>query len=605
MPEAVWNGFLRLSLVSCPVRLVLATRDTHVIHLDRLNARSGNPVAQQFVDARTGDVIGADAVVRGYATATGYISLSDDDLHGLASEPPNVIDISQFCQRAQIDRARFDHSYYIYPDGQLASDVLDSLRLAMRNTDRDAIAYVRLDGRERITLIEIHGAGLMLTTLRPPRILESDEFIERPESEVPGEMIEIAAGIISRRRVDSDANTMFDRYEDRVRSLLERKAGSSVPSPSAPPPPAPPSPAAALEPPPPVQTAPPPPPPQPTPEPEPEPAPVTTATSPDSGSPFEPEVLSVADGQVGAPVTHEEEAGAQAAPSEHEHNHEPSRSPVGAPPELSRLSQEMPDAESLAAEEGIAGAPVTHEEEARAQAAPPPEPEREPEPEPEPEPAPEPEPTPEPEPEVAAAPHVPEPAPEPVFAVPPPQPTPELPPEPAPTTSTALPVDHDAAEGGSQAPAHLAPEDTGRELGTEILLHIMGLGDRRFVEPGWAGHPGSHRQIEAMSIRPRDELEASALEFRVFAQEGRATAWVSNGNYAGTRGRQLPLTGFAVRPAAELRDRYDIIYEGCFFEGGVVGPKQNGEVCTSPISNDPLEAVRVSIVERGHGSPAE
>jgi hypothetical protein len=145
------------------------------------------------------------------------------------------------------------------------------------------------------------------------------------------------------------------------------------------------------------------------------------------------------------------------------------------------------------------------------------------------------------------------------------------------------------------------PHQPGRELGTEILLHIMGLGDRRFVEPGWAGHPGSHRQIEAMSIRPRDELEPSAIEFRVFAQEGRATAWVSNGNYAGTRGRQLPLTGFAVRPAPELRERFDIIYEGCFFEGGVVGPKQNGEICTSPITNDPLEAVRVSIIERSRG----
>ena len=155
----------------------------------------------------------------------------------------------------------------------------------------------------------------------------------------------------------------------------------------------------------------------------------------------------------------------------------------------------------------------------------------------------------------------------------------------------------------ARAERRLFTEETGdaegRELGTEILLHIMGLGDRRFVEPGWAGHPGSRRQIEAMSIRPREELEPSAIEFRVFAQEGRATAWVSNGNYAGTRGRQLPLTGFAVRPSPELRDRFDIVYEGCFFDGGVVGPKRNGEICTSPVANDPLEAVRVSIVEHG------
>jgi hypothetical protein len=165
-------------------------------------------------------------------------------------------------------------------------------------------------------------------------------------------------------------------------------------------------------------------------------------------------------------------------------------------------------------------------------------------------------------------------------------------------TEEEPPADTDQQQAAYDAPLRAGSGDGGRELGTEILLHIMGLGDRRFVEPGWAGHPGSRRQIEAMSIRPREELEASAIEFRVFAQEGRATAWVSNGNYAGTRGRQLPLTGFAVRPAMELRDRFDVVYEGCFFEGGVVGPRKNGEICTSSVANDPLEAVHVSIIER-------
>ena len=144
-----------------------------------------------------------------------------------------------------------------------------------------------------------------------------------------------------------------------------------------------------------------------------------------------------------------------------------------------------------------------------------------------------------------------------------------------------------------------AAAESAHDVGAEILLHIMGLGDRRYVEPGWAGNPGSRRQIEALSVRPREGLAASAVEFRVFAQEGRATAWVSNGNYAGTRGRNLPLTGFAVRPSEELGDRLEIAYEGSFFEGGVVGPKRNGELCVSTVADDPLEAVRITITDRG------
>jgi hypothetical protein len=181
------------------------------------------------------------------------------------------------------------------------------------------------------------------------------------------------------------------------------------------------------------------------------------------------------------------------------------------------------------------------------------------------------------------------------------------PPEPPPVPEPEPAIESVEAAEPAHAPPPPVPEPEllpgiaagPQDVGTEILLHIMGLGDRRYVEPGWAGNPGSRRQIEALSIRPRDGLAPSAIEFRVFAQEGRATAWVSNGNYAGTRGRNLPLTGFAVRPTSEVGERLEISYEGSFFEGGVVGPKRNGELCVSPIADDPLEAVRVTILDQG------
>ncbi len=551
MPEAVWNGFLRLSLVSCPVHLAPATSDAHIIHLDQLNSRTGNPVSRQFVDSRTGDVVSPNAVVRGYQRAgSGYVTLADSELAALASEPPNIVEVTHFIPRNQVDRARLESSYYIYPDGQLAADTLEALRLAMQRNERDAIAHVHLGERECMVMIQLHGAGLLLSTLRPPRVLEPAEFVERPESAIPGEMVEVAEGIIARRTLGSDANMLYDRYEERLRSLIEQKSGGA---PALPPRPAPPA----------AVVAPPPPPPPAAPAPEPEPP-------------------------------------AAAAPP---------------PPEPEPAAAEPPPPEP---EPPAAAAPPPPEPEPAAAAPPPPEPEpaaaEPPPPEPEPPAAAEP-PPPEPEPPAAAEPPPPEPEPAAAAPPPPPEPAAAAPvPEPPPARATprpeaASPADADAARARAEREIFGSPpvpsgEQSGRELGTEILLHIMGLGDRRFVEPGWAGHPGSRRQIEAMSIRPREELEPSALEFRVFAQEGRATAWVSNGNYAGTRGRQLPLTGFAVRPATELRDRFDVVYEGCFFDGGVVGPKQNGEICTSPVANDPLEAVRISIVERSGGRAA-
>lgn len=432
MADAVWNGYLRLSpAVSCPVRLSPATRDADTIKLEDFNARTGNPIAQQRVDAETGEVVGADDIVKGYRhPAAGTITFTAAELEALAGAAPSIIDVTNFCWRDQIDRARFEASYYIYSESGHAADTLDGLRLAMRRSGRDGLAYVRLGERERLAVIQPHAGGLMLSTLRPPRQSEPAEFTERLDSDIPSEMIDTAEAIIQRGILLGDANALQDRYETRLRALIEQKSAGAVSGDAAP---------AAAE-----------------------------------GSP-PPPVLPV-----------RELAAVGAAPS------------------------------------------------------------------------------------AAAA---------------------ELP--------SAMWTDPAQADGERLFAAdYPAAAKRGRELGTEILVLIMGLGDRRFVEPGWAGHPGSHRQIEAISIRPREKLPPSAIEFRVVDIAGRASAWVSNGNYAGTRGRQMALTGFAVRPALELRDQYDIVYEGCFFEAGVVGPKHNGDICSSPVANDPLEAVRISIFER-------
>jgi len=482
MAEAVWNGSLRLSLVSCPIYLSSATSSSKRIKLDHLSARTGNPVTEQFVDAKTGDVVPADALVKGYEfDKSRYVTVTDDELGKLGSGVGNIIDLEQFVPREQIDHIHIDDTYYIHPDGQLAADTVHALRLAMQRSKRAAIGHVRIGESERPALIEPYRGGLMMSTLRTAEELVHAEFHERGEGDIPTDMIEIAEAIISRRAADFDAKTLRDRFQDDLRQLVEHKVKSAppalteerrprlVPVPEAAPPPPPP----------------PPPPPEPV---------VVVVEQPPAPPP---------------------------------------------PPETVVVVVEQPP--------------------------PPPEP-------------------PAPEPVVVVvqqppAPEPPPPPPEPVVVVvqqpPPPEPPP---PEPAP-----LPL----------------PEGSPHDVGTEILLHIMGLGDRRYVEPGWAGNPNSKRQIEALSIRPRDGLAPSAIEFRVFAQEGRATAWVSNGNYAGTRGRNLPLTGFAVRPSGEVGERLEITYEGSFFEGGVVGPKRNGELCVSPVADDPLEAVRVTIIDQG------
>jgi DNA end-binding protein Ku len=490
MVEAVWNGFLRLSLVSCPISLSPAISDANSIRLDPLSARSGNPVTQQYVDARTGDVVAADALVKGYEVeASRYVTIGEDELEKLGAGA-NVIELEHFVPRDQIDPIYIETTYYLHPDGPHASDTVHALRLAMRRSKRVALGHVWIGQRERPALIEPYRDGLMVSTLHTEEEYVPAQFAAPPEDQIPVEAVEIAEAIIARRSSDFNPGQLRDRFQHGLRALLEEKSRNVPRGRTRPPPP--PAPSRTAEPPPPaspsVEASPAPAEAEPPP-PEPEPAPVTAAPPPEPAEP--------------APV-------------------------IAAPPP-----------------------PVVEAPPPPVVEAPPP-------------------------PVVEASPPEPEPEPVPAAAAAPP------PSEPEPVPELAA-----------------APGTGPHDVGAEILLHIMGLGDRRYVEPGWAGNPGSRRQVEALSIRPRDALTASAIEFRVFAQEGRATAWVTNGNYAGTRGRDLPLTGFAIRPAGDFGDRLDITYEGSFFEGGVIGPKRNGELCISTVADDPLEAIRVAIIDRG------
>src|SRR6202035_946294 len=152
-----------LSLVSCPIRLSSATSDANRIKLDLLSARTGNTVNEQFVDAKTGDVVAKEALVKGHEFAAGrYVTVTDEELAKLGGGG-NIIDLEQFVPRDQIDHLYVEAAYYLHPEGQLASDTVHALRLAMRRSRRVAIGHARLGDHKRPALIEPHRAGLMMS----------------------------------------------------------------------------------------------------------------------------------------------------------------------------------------------------------------------------------------------------------------------------------------------------------------------------------------------------------------------------------------------------------------------------------------------------------
>jgi len=224
MPRASWNGFLRLSLVTCPVYLVPATTEAKRVRFNQLNAETGNRVAQQLVDSKTGDPVDRDQIVKGYEYERGrYVTISDEELKDLQIESSKIVDLDRFVDRDDVDPIYLDTPYYVHPDGEIAAETFRVIGEAMSKTNKVGLGHVTLSSRERLVLVEPRDGGLVMSTVRSADEVRPAEFGANPKSEADPDMVAIAETIIQRRAAKFDPETFRDRYQDALRELVEAK----------------------------------------------------------------------------------------------------------------------------------------------------------------------------------------------------------------------------------------------------------------------------------------------------------------------------------------------------------------------------------------------
>jgi DNA end-binding protein Ku len=224
MPRASWNGFLRLSLVTCPVYLTPATTDSKRIRFNQLNAETGNRLRQQLVDAQTGEVVERDRIAKGYEYSRGqYVTVDDEELKALQIESSKIIDLTQFVSRHDVDPVYLDAPYYVYPDGELAAEAFQVIGEAMAAKGLVGIGRVTIASRERLVLVEAHDGGVLMFTLRSADEIRAAEFHPKAEAEVDPDMVAVAETIIERRKAKFEPTAFRDRYQDALRDLVDSK----------------------------------------------------------------------------------------------------------------------------------------------------------------------------------------------------------------------------------------------------------------------------------------------------------------------------------------------------------------------------------------------
>lgn len=230
-PRAYWKGYLKLSLVSCPIALYPASSSSERVSFNRINKKTGNRLKQQQIDSETGELVEREDVGRGYEVGKGeYLQIEDEEIEKIQIESTHSIDIDSFVPKSEIDNRYLDSPYYIAPTDKVGQEAFAVIRDTIRDKGMVALGRVVLARREHVVMLEAFDKGLLATTLRYPyEVREATAYFEDvPELKLPKEMKELAAHIVDSKATHFDPNTFQDRYETALVEMLRAKQAGRV-----------------------------------------------------------------------------------------------------------------------------------------------------------------------------------------------------------------------------------------------------------------------------------------------------------------------------------------------------------------------------------------
>jgi DNA end-binding protein Ku len=222
----IWRGHLRLALVSCPVALWNAKHDRAAIRFNMINPKTGNRIKMTTVDSDTEEEVQRRDLVKGYEFRKGqYLLLEDTDFESVKVESSSVMSIDKFVEVNSIDPIYYASSYYLAPDGDAGRDVYAVLLQSIAETGRIALARVVIGQRERTIALRAMPGGLVAHTLDEQRDINDARttFGDIADIKTDPEMVQLAKQLIDRQTTTYDPADLEDRYETRLRAMIEAK----------------------------------------------------------------------------------------------------------------------------------------------------------------------------------------------------------------------------------------------------------------------------------------------------------------------------------------------------------------------------------------------
>ncbi|HET8637955.1 MAG TPA: Ku protein [Acidobacteriaceae bacterium] len=227
MASTVWKGYFSFGLISVPIRLYVAARESHV-SFHQIHAVCGTRIKQQLYCPHCERVVERSELAKGYPIeGGGNVQVTPEELRSLEAASSETMEIVQFVKLDEVDPLYFQTSYFTVAEtaGQRAYTLIFQ---GMEHLKLGAIANITLHQREQIVMLRPYDKGIVLHTLYyPAEVREVAEYGNQPQANVQKAEVELAEQFMKQLTAEFDPSQFKDEYQSRVEALVEQKAAGA------------------------------------------------------------------------------------------------------------------------------------------------------------------------------------------------------------------------------------------------------------------------------------------------------------------------------------------------------------------------------------------
>ncbi|MGO4407936.1 Ku protein [Bosea sp. RAF48] len=231
-PRPYWKGYLKLSLVTCPVAMSPATSESEKVRFHTLNKATGNRVVSQYVDSVTRKAVKDDNEIKGYARGENdYVMLTEDELDAVALDTVKTIDIDKFVPRDSIEWIYLEKPHYLMPDDPVGHEAFAVIRDAMAADKVLGISRLVIGRRERAIVLEPRGEGIVVWTLRfGDEVRPEGAYFEDISAKSDPDLIPLVQSFIKQHTKNWSADMVSDPVQTALLDIIAEKKKAMKPA---------------------------------------------------------------------------------------------------------------------------------------------------------------------------------------------------------------------------------------------------------------------------------------------------------------------------------------------------------------------------------------